>query len=63
MKKVIQITDAMGQPIGGRVFIAPDTESLNLSIQEASLPSGCWREVASEEDLVIPPPPLTDPPL
>lgn len=46
-------------PAGGRVFIAPDVDSLALSIEEAQLPDGSY-EVASEDDLVLPPPePMT----
>jgi hypothetical protein len=42
-------------PGAGRVFIAPDAESLALSIAEAQLPEGSF-EVASEADLILPPP-------
>lgn len=42
-------------PGAGRVFIAPDAESLALSIAEAGLPPEAF-EVASEADLILPPP-------
>jgi hypothetical protein len=55
MRKVVQILDEAGQPAGGRVFEAPDAESLTRSMED--LPAGRWREVPSEADLVIPEPP------
>lgn len=55
MRKIIQITDAKGAPIAGHIFEAPDEASLAASM--ATLPAGCWHEVPSEADLVIPPPP------
>lgn len=58
MRKVIQITDEAGNPVSGHVFEAPDAESLAVSM--AGLPEGCWFEVASEGDLVVPDPPVRD---
>jgi len=55
MRRIIQITDPSGTPTGGHIFEAPDAASLEASM--ASLPEGCWFEVATESDLVIPVPP------
>jgi hypothetical protein len=54
-QKIIQITDDTGAPIAGHVFEAPDEASLDAAM--ADLPAGCWHEVATLDDLVIPPPP------
>jgi hypothetical protein len=54
VKKIVQLTDAAGLPIGGRVFIAPDAESLAASM--ADLTPGQWFEVQSEAELVVPVP-------
>jgi len=52
VKAIVQLTDEAGLPIGGRVFIAPDAESLAASM--ADLTPGQWFEVADEADLVVP---------
>jgi hypothetical protein len=54
IKKIVQLTDAEGNPTGGRVFIAPDAESLAASMTD--LTPGQWFEVQSEAELVVPGP-------
>lgn len=54
MRKVIQITTPEGEPLAGHIFEAPDEASLLASMVDLS--EGCWHEVASEADLIIPPP-------
>jgi len=58
MRKAIQITDEKGVPIAGHIFEAPDEASLLASMVD--LPEGCWHEVKSEADLVIPIPPKSE---
>jgi len=52
MRKVIQITDEAGNPVSGHIFEAPDETTLLESMK--GLPTGCWHEVASEAELVVP---------
>lgn len=55
MKKIFQIHDKNGDPVGGRVFIAPDEDSLNASISEAMGFGLVFTEVESEDDIISPP--------
>ena len=57
MKKVIQVNDASGNPLDGRVLIAPTLEVMASMLKDyvACLPAGAtWAEVADESALVIP---------
>lgn len=53
MRKVIQVTTPEGAPLRGHIFEAPDLASVETAMA-AELPPGCWFEVASDADLIIP---------
>ena len=58
MRRIFQLRDQDGQPQGGHVFEAPDTEALEGSMTAFPLPDGWTREeVEREEDIAFAPAP------
>lgn len=55
MKKVFQLTDMSGNPLGGHVFIAPDEPTLHEEFNAAQRDGVVFTEV-EDESLVIPAP-------
>lgn len=53
MRKVIQVTTPEGAPLRGHIFEAPDLPSIEASMAVELVP-GCWHEVATDADLIIP---------
>lgn len=54
MKKIYQLSDKKGNPLGGRVFIAPDEASLEASVRDATPEGVVFTEVGTEDEIVSP---------
>lgn len=57
MRSAFQILDDQGKPRGGRVFEAPDAETLAASQSAAILPAGWTMQEVDDESQILDSPP------